>query len=66
LCDVFDKHTQLEYAGIDVIRIPHIHPSIFIIAELVAINLVSFAGSQGFAVLKCGLILRWSVSLFFL
>jgi hypothetical protein len=24
-CDIFDKHSQPEYAGIEMIRVPHVH-----------------------------------------
>ncbi len=27
-CDIFDKHSQPEYAGIEMIRMPHVHSSI--------------------------------------
>jgi hypothetical protein len=33
-CDIFDKHPQPEYAGIDMICMPHVHSNISIIAKL--------------------------------
>jgi hypothetical protein len=36
--DIFDKPSQPEYAGIDMIRMPHVHSNISMIAKLVVIN----------------------------
>jgi len=27
-CDIFDKRSQPEYAGIEMIRVPHVHSNI--------------------------------------
>jgi hypothetical protein len=37
-CDIFDKCSQLEYAGIEMIRMPHVHSNISMIAKLGVIN----------------------------
>jgi hypothetical protein len=37
-CDVFDKRSQPEYAGIEMIRMPHFHSNISITAKLEVIN----------------------------
>jgi len=33
-CDIFDKHPQPEYAGIDMICMPHVHSNISITTKL--------------------------------
>jgi hypothetical protein len=33
-CDIFDKRSQPEYAGIEMIRMPHVHSSISMTAKL--------------------------------
>jgi hypothetical protein len=33
-CDIFDKRPQPEYAGIDIICMPHVHSNISITAKL--------------------------------
>jgi hypothetical protein len=33
-CDIFDKRSQPEYAGIEMIRMPHVHSNISITAQL--------------------------------
>jgi len=37
-CDIFDKHFQPEYAGIEMIRMDHANSSISITAKLGVIN----------------------------
>ncbi len=37
-CDIFDKRSQPEYAGIEMIRMPHVHSNISITAKLGVIN----------------------------
>jgi hypothetical protein len=37
-CDIFDKCSQPEYAGIDMIRMSHVHSNISITANLGVIN----------------------------
>jgi hypothetical protein len=37
-CDIFDKCSQPEYAGIDMIRMPHVHSNISMTAKLGVIN----------------------------
>jgi hypothetical protein len=37
-CDIFDKHSQPEYAGIEIIRMPHVHSNISMSAKLGVIN----------------------------
>jgi hypothetical protein len=37
-CDIFDKRSQAEYAGIEMIRMPHVHSNISMTAELGVIN----------------------------
>jgi len=37
-CDIFDKCSQPEYAGIETIRMPHVHSNISITAKLGVIN----------------------------
>jgi hypothetical protein len=37
-CDIFDKCSQPEYAGIEMIRMPHVHSSISITVKLGVIN----------------------------
>jgi hypothetical protein len=43
-CDIFDKHSQPEYAGIEMIRMPDVHSSISITAKLGVIS-SQFTGS---------------------
>jgi hypothetical protein len=37
-CDIFDKRSQTEYAGIEMIRIPHVHSNISMTAKHGVIN----------------------------
>jgi hypothetical protein len=37
-CDVFDKRSQPEYTGIEMIRMPHVHSNISMTAKLGVIN----------------------------
>jgi hypothetical protein len=37
-CDIFEKCSQPEYAGIEMIRMPHVHSNISITAKLGVIN----------------------------
>ncbi len=37
-CDIFDKCSQPEYAGIEIIRMPHVHSNISMSAKLGVIN----------------------------
>jgi hypothetical protein len=37
-CDIFDKRFQPEYAGIEMIRMPHVHSNISMTAKLRVIN----------------------------
>jgi hypothetical protein len=37
-CDIFNKRSQPEYACIEMIRMPHVHSNISIIAKLGVIN----------------------------
>jgi hypothetical protein len=37
-CDIFDKHSQPEYAGIEMIGMPHVHSNILMTAKLGVIN----------------------------
>ncbi len=37
-CDNFDKRSQPEYAGIEMIRMPHVHSNISMSAKLGVIN----------------------------
>jgi len=37
-CDIFDKCSQPEHAGIDMIRMPHVHSNISMTAKLGDIN----------------------------
>jgi hypothetical protein len=37
-CDIFDKRSQPEYAGIEMIRMPHVHSNISMTAKLGVIN----------------------------
>jgi len=37
-CDIFDKHSQPECAGIEMIRMPHVHSNISMTAKLGVIN----------------------------
>jgi hypothetical protein len=37
-CDIFDKGSQPEYAGIEMIRMPHVHSNISITAQLGVIS----------------------------
>jgi hypothetical protein len=43
-CDIFDKHSQPEYAGIEMIRMPHVHSNLSITAKL-GLSIVNFTGS---------------------
>jgi hypothetical protein len=63
-CDIFDKRSQPEYAGIEMIRMPQIHSSISMTVKLGVIN------SQFYRFLRlCSvrrvLSFRWSVLLSF-
>jgi hypothetical protein len=33
-CDIFDKRSQAEYAGIEMIKMPHVHSNISMTAKL--------------------------------
>ncbi len=33
-CDIFDKHSQPEYTGIEMLRMPHVHSNISVTAKL--------------------------------
>jgi hypothetical protein len=33
-CDIFDKHSQPDYTGIEMIRTPHVHSNISMTAKL--------------------------------
>jgi hypothetical protein len=37
-CDIFDKRSQPEYAGIEMIRMPHVHSNISMTSKLGVIN----------------------------
>ncbi len=37
-CDIFDKHFQPKYASIEMIRMPHVHSNISMIAKLGVVN----------------------------
>jgi len=37
-CDIFDKHSQPEYAGIEMIRMPRVHSNISMTVKLGVIN----------------------------
>jgi hypothetical protein len=37
-CDIFDKRSEPEYAGIEMIRMPHVHSNISTTAKLGVIN----------------------------
>jgi len=37
-CDIFDKRSQPEYAGIEMIRMPHVHSNISMTTKLGVIN----------------------------
>jgi hypothetical protein len=37
-CDIFDKRSQPEYAGIEMIRMPHVHSNFSMNAKLGVIN----------------------------
>ncbi len=37
-CDIFDKHSQPEYASIEMIRMPHVHSNISMTVKLGFIN----------------------------
>jgi hypothetical protein len=37
-CDIFDKRSQPEYAGIEMIGMPHVHSNISMTAKLGVIN----------------------------
>ncbi len=37
-CDIFDEHSQPEYAGIGMIRMPHVHSNISMTVRLGVIN----------------------------
>jgi len=37
-CDIFDKRSQPEYTGIEMIRMPHVHSNISVTAKLGVIN----------------------------
>jgi len=37
-CDIFDKHSQPEYAGIEMIRMSHVHSNISMTVKLGVIN----------------------------
>jgi hypothetical protein len=37
-CDIFDKHSQPEYAGIEMIRMPYVHSNISMTVKLGVIN----------------------------
>jgi hypothetical protein len=37
-CDIFDKHSQPESAGIELIRMPHVHSNISMTVKLGVIN----------------------------
>ncbi len=37
-CDIFDKRSQPEYAGIEMIRMPHVHSNISMTVKLGVIN----------------------------
>ncbi len=37
-CDIFDKRSQPEYAGIEMIRMPHVHSNVSMTAKLGVIN----------------------------
>ncbi len=43
-CDIFDKCSQREYAGIEMVRMPHVHSNISITAKL-GLSIVNFTGS---------------------
>jgi hypothetical protein len=43
-CDIFDKRSQREYAGIEMVRMPHVHSNISITAKL-GLSIVNFTGS---------------------
>jgi hypothetical protein len=42
-CDIFDKCSQPEYAGIDMIRMSHVHSNISITAKW-ELSIVNFTG----------------------
>jgi hypothetical protein len=42
-CDIFDKHFQPEYAGIEMIRMPHVHSNISMSAKL-GLSIVNCTG----------------------
>ncbi len=37
-CDIFDKHSQPKYASIEMIRMPHVHSNVSMIAKLGVVN----------------------------
>jgi hypothetical protein len=37
-CDIFDKRSQPEYAGLEMIRMPHVHSNISMTAKLGVLN----------------------------
>ncbi len=43
-CDIFDKRSQPEYSGIEMIRMPHVHSNISITAKL-GLSIANFTGS---------------------
>jgi hypothetical protein len=63
-CDIFDKCSQPEYAGIEMIRMPHVH----LISQWLrswGLSIVNFTDSWDFVVVRSFLSSRWSVLLSF-
>jgi hypothetical protein len=59
-CDIFDKRSQPKCAGIEMIRMPHVHSNISMITKLGVINSQFY-----FVVVRSFLSFRWSVLLSF-
>jgi hypothetical protein len=64
-CDIFDKRSQPEYAGIEMIHMPHAHSNISITAQLGVINSQFYrflrlcSGKEFFLSLQCSVLLSF-------
>ncbi len=56
-CDIFDKHSQPEYAGIEMIRMPHVHSNISMTGSW-GLSIVNFTHSWGFVVVRSFLVFQ--------
>ncbi len=61
--DIFDKRSQPEYAGIEMIRMPHVHSNISMTVKLGVINSDFYRHLRLFVVVRSFLSSRWSALL---